>query len=445
MNWQEEYEKKLVSSEEAVRVIKSGDRVHVPLIYQPQVLINALVRRKDELKGVRLILGMSDLDLSWYEPGIEDSILIQNEIVMQPQQRMLIEERRAEHINILHGSYFKAQEERKGDTPSAQVDVLILRVTPPDKNGYCCFGLNPWQKKRACELAEKTIALVDASLDRHYLRDNFVHISEIDYFVDEPSPIPPLGATRLPEPSEATKRIAEYAASLIRDGDCIQIGHGLSTQAISQIIFEKEPREDLGVHTELVHPGIVWAVQKGVITGKRKTLHREKVVSASLSFMDEPERAFIENNPTFELYSMQYVCDPRVIAANDNQVAINQAISVDLTGQINAESFGTLQYSATGGQLEFAIGAMLSKGGRNITIMESTARGGAFSRIVPVLPEGSVVSVPRLYADYIITEYGIARLLGKSNRERARELMAIAHPKFREELKSKAEDFYGGV
>lgn len=445
MGWQEEYKKKLVSSEEAVKVVKSGDRVHVPLVYQPQVLINALAKRRNELRGVRLILGMSDLDLSWYEPGIEDSILIQNEIVMQQQQRMLIEEGRAEHINILHGSYFKAQQERKNDMREAQVDVLILRVTPPDKNGYCSFGFNPWQKKTACKLAEKTIALVDVSLDRHYFQDNFIHVSEIDYFVDEPSPIPPMGATRLSEPSEETRRIAEYTATLIKDGDCLQIGHGLSTQAISEIIFEKEPREDLGVHTELVHPGIVWAVQKGVITGKRKTLHKGKVVSASLSFMGKPEQAFIENNPTFELYGMEYVCDPRIIAANDNQVAINQAISVDLTGQINAESFGALQYSATGGQLEFAIGAMLSKGGRNITIMESTARGGVFSRIVSTLPEGTVVSVPRLYADYIITEYGIAKLLGKSNRERARELIAIAHPKFREELKVKAQELYGGV
>jgi 4-hydroxybutyrate CoA-transferase len=444
MDWQEEYRKKLVSSEEAVKIVKSGDRVHVPLIYQPQVLVDALVRRKKELKGVRLILGMSDLDLSWYEPGIEDSFLIQNEIVMQQQQRMLIEEGRAEHINILHGSYFKAQMERKGDNRVAQTDVIIIRVTPPDKNGYCCFGLNPWQKKTACRLAAKTIALVDSNLDRHYLKENYIHISEIDYFVDEPSPIPPLGATKMPDPSEGIKQIAAYTASLIKDGDCLQIGHGQSTQAISEIIFEKEPREDLGIHTELVHPAIVWAVQKGVITGKRKTLHKEKVVSASLSFMGDAERAFIENNPTFELYGMEYVCDPRIISANDNQVAINQAICIDLTGQINAESFGTLQYSATGGQLEFAIGAMLSKGGRNITIMESTARGGSFSRIVPVLPEGTVVSVPRLYADYIITEYGIARLLGKSNRERARELIAIAHPDYRAELNKKAQEYYGG-
>jgi len=233
MNWQEEYEKKLVSAEEAVKIIKSGDRVHVPLVYQPQVLVNALAKRKDELKGVRLILGVSDMNLSWYEPGVEDSILIQNEIVMAPHQRMLIEERRADHINILQGSYFKAQQERRGEIREAEVDVVMVRVTPPDKNGYCSFGLNPWQKKTACQLANKTIALVEDSLHRLYLRDNFIHVSEIDYFVDEPSPRPAIGrAMKAPEPSEEIRRIGENAASLIKDGDCIQIGWGPTTQVL---------------------------------------------------------------------------------------------------------------------------------------------------------------------------------------------------------------------
>ena len=447
MDWQEEYTKKLVSADEAVKIIKSGDRVHLPTIYHPQVLVNALARRKDELKGVRLIVGPSDLDFSWYEPGIEDSILIQNEQVPLPQQRMLAEEKRADHIYYrLHGSYFKVQQERRGEVPEAEVDVVMVKVSPPDKNGYCSFGLNPWQKKTACKLAEKTIALVDDSLHRLYLRDNFIHVSEIDYFVDEPSPRPVARrAMKAPEPSEEIKRIGENAASLIRDGDCIQIGWGPTTQTLAEIIFEKEPREDLGVHTELVYPGVVWAVQKGVITGKHKTLHPGKVVSNSLTVMGEEELAFIEDNPTFEFYSMEYVCDLRVIAANDNMVAINSALSVDLTGQINVESFGTLQYSGIGGQLEFAIGAMLSRGGRNITILESTARDGIFSRIVATFSEGTAVSIPRAYADYIVTEYGIARLLGKSARERARELIAIAHPNFREELKGQAEELLGGV
>jgi 4-hydroxybutyrate CoA-transferase len=252
------------------------------------------------------------------------------------------------------------------------------------------------------------------------------------------------GLSKVPVVSDEMRQLAKHAATLIRDGDCIQIGLGSATQAIAEIIFDQEPRADLGVHTELVYPGLVWAVQKGIITGKHKTLHKEKVVSTALVFMGPDEMAFIEDNPTFELYGMEHICDPRVIASNDNMVAINEAISVDLTGQINVESFGTLQYSAPGGQLEFAIGAMLSKGGRNITILESTARQGVFSRIVSIHPEGTAVSVPRLYADYIVTEYGIARLLGKSNRERCRELIRIAHPRFRDELKSWAEETYGG-
>ena len=199
MIWQEKYKKKLVSSDEAVKVVKSGDRVHVPLTYQPQIILNALAKRRDEIKGVRLMLGVSDMDLSWYVPGIEDSILIQNEIVMMDAQREFIEEMRAEHINILQGSYFKAQQERRGEIREAEVDVAIVRVTPPDKNGFCSFGTNPWHKKTACRLAKATIALVDDDLERLYLRDNYIHISELDYLVYEPSPSPMRGLSFVPE------------------------------------------------------------------------------------------------------------------------------------------------------------------------------------------------------------------------------------------------------
>ncbi|MDP2954062.1 MAG: acetyl-CoA hydrolase/transferase C-terminal domain-containing protein, partial [Chloroflexota bacterium] len=235
--------------------------------------------------------------------------------------------------------------------------------------------------------------------------------------------------------------IAEHIAGLIQDGDTIQIGTGTATGSLV-VLGALDQKHDLGCHSELGLPDIGRLVKSGIVTGKRKTLHPGKVVCTTVEFGSwarEEDVAFAHNNPLFELYGADYVNDIRTIAANDNMVAINSALCVDLTGQTSAESqFGSRLWNGPGGQQEFAIGALLSRGGRSLTVLRSTALNGSVSRIVPQFDEGTKVTIPRTFGDYVVTEYGVARLMGKSHRERAQELIAIAHPDFRPELEKQA-------
>ena len=285
-----------------------------------------------------------------------------------------------------------------------------------------------WDKKRALKAAKTVIAEANNNFISTY-GDNFVHFSEIDYFVERsPSGRRP-GATDMlgrksSGPSEVVKKIGGHVASLIQDGDCIEIGVGGAAEWLPGLgIFDD--KNDLGVHSENLPPGIVDLVRNGVITGKQKNSHRGKVVSTACGGSNKEDMDFIDMNPLFELYGSNYILDPRTIAANDTVVAMNSALMVDLTGQIAAESIGPRMVSSTGGQLAFAVGAALSRGGRCITLVPSTARTGTVSRIVPLFEAGTVVSVPRTLADIVVTEYGIARLKGKTRRERAGELVVI--------------------
>lgn len=293
--------------------------------------------------------------------------------------------------------------------------------------------------------ARIALAEVNKNLIRTY-GDNFIHVSEIDYFVEHtPSGRMPgttdLLGRRSTGPGEREEKINQYVSSIIRDGDCLEIGVGGTAEWLLRLGAFND-KQDLGWHSENTPPGVVGLVRSGVITGECKTNHKGKVVATACGGSSKEDMDFINMNPLFELYESDYVLDPRVIAANDNVVAINSAVAIDLTGQIDAESVGPRMVSGTGGQLAFAIGANLSKEGRNITAMPSTARGGTISRIVPILEAGSVVTVPRTLADIVVTEYGIARLKGKNQRQRAQELIAIAHPDFRADLKKEAQRLF---
>lgn len=289
------------------------------------------------------------------------------------------------------------------------------------------------------------LAEVSPDLIRTY-GDNYIHVSEIDYFVlhiptgRAPGTTDILGR-RTSGPGKIEKAIAEYAASFVKDGDTIEIGVGGAAEWILQMNF-LDNKHDLGVHSENLPRGMASLVMKGVITGKFKTVNPGKVVSTACGGGTKEEMDFIYMNPIFELYGSDYVLDPRVIGSHDNMIAINAALAVDLTGQIAAESIGPTMVSGTGGQLAFAIGANLSKSGRNITVLPSTARAGNLSRIVPQLEPGSIVSVPRNLADMVITEHRVARLRGKTQRQRAVELISIADPDFRADLEKWAKKLF---
>jgi 4-hydroxybutyrate CoA-transferase len=442
MGWEDEYQKKFVPAEEAIKIVKSGDRVVVSQGGStPRALALALAARKEELKGVELIVPTPTEDYEWLDPAYSEAFKISVAMVILPSVRNLVDK----HLCDLCGMPpFSPTIQEK--LPPQEIDVLLTEVSPPNKNGYCSFGTGRFNKKEEIRQAKVVIAEVNERFIRTY-GDNFIHVSEIDWFVPHVSSGRQpgsrgtrAGATELPLPE--LKPIAENVASLIRDGDTIEIGVGGTSAPLPQLgIFDN--KHDLGWHSEATPRGIAKLVQAGVITGKYKTLHPGKIVATSVGGGKPEDLDFIHENPIFELYSIDYVDDIRTIAAHDNMVAINSALAVDLTGQIAAETLGERIFmSGPGGQPPFAIGAVLSRGGRSITVLPSTAAEGKMSRIVPKLEAGTVVTVPRVFADYIVTEYGIARLLGKSQRQRAEELIAIAHPDFRAELRREARRMY---
>ena len=440
MDWREEYKRKMVEPEEAVKIVKSGDYV---VFGQPDSLAlgMALANRADELEGVTIqASGGRDfpwLDRSWQEV-YPNSFILEIAYVL-PMYRELISEKRGDFaISGLYGIPDASSRRRRAD-------VYMVQLSPPDEHGFCSFGASLWDKKELVKSSKIVLAEVNKNMIRTY-GDNFVHVSEIDYFVEHtptgriPGTTDILGR-RTTGPGEVEKMVGSYIVSLINDGDTLEMGVGGTAEWVA-LSEDLKNKHDLGWHSENTVRGIATLVKEGVINGKRKTLHPEKAVGTAVGGGTKEEMDFINMNPMFEIYSSEYVLDPRVIAAHDNMVAINSAIAVDLTGQIAAEAVGPVMISGVGGQLAFAIGTYLSKGGRNIIALPSIARGGTVSRIVPMLEPGTIVSVPRTFADIIVTEYGIARLKGKTQQERALELIGIAHPDFRTELKKQAQKLY---
>ena len=435
-NWKEEYKRKTVSAEQAVKVIKSGDRVSFTHGREPPTISMAMIARKDELTNVKIFMRTPSLDFGWYHHDWDENFHIEISYVRAIARKMMAERR----CDFVPGSLI-------GITPQnpqvGAADVLLIELSPPDEQGFCSFGASVWGKKKAVQSAKIAIAEINKSFIRTY-GDNNIHVSEIDYFVEQTvserqTDTDQLGR-KTREAGKEDKNIAAYVGSLIQDGDTLQIGVGSASECVVGN-GGLDNKIDLGWHSETTPRGIIKLVRDGVITGKRKTINTGKLVAISLGGSVD-DMKFVDRNPMFELYDAEYVLDPRVIASNDKFVGINAAVAVDLTGQIAAESIGPAILSGPGGQLSFAIGTQLSKGGRFITTLQSTARGGKISRIVPVLKEGSMVTVPRTLADFVVTEYGIAQLRGKTHRERALELIAVAHPDFRAELKKQAQALF---
>ena len=438
MDWQEEYSKKMISAEEAVAMVKPGDAVAFTAGREAYAIGLALVSRVVELQGqgVKVFVPTPGYDFGWYDPGWENFFDLTIMMATATCQDA-IDERR---IDFNFGTIIPFHMNEDIMEP----DILFTEVSPPDGKGFCSFGQSLWNKKRHVRAAKLVIAEVNANLIRTY-GDNFIHVSEIDYFVEHVSSgaAPGTGSLagrkkRAPEPY--IKDIAGYVGSLMKDRDTFQIGVGRTTELLVQHGL-LDGRQDMGYHSEATPPRIITLVREGMINGKYKTLNAGKVTVTSLGGGTKEEMEWAADNPMFELVDVAYLEDIRVIAAHDNMVAINQALAIELTGQITAEGLGTRQVSVAGGQIPFVFGALLSKGGRSITVLPSTARVGdrIVSRIMPTLPEGTPITTLRNCAQYVVTEYGIANLWGKSVRQRAEELISIAHPDFRAELRTAAK------
>jgi 4-hydroxybutyrate CoA-transferase len=324
-----------------------------------------------------------------------------------------------------------------GREEAQPIDVLLLTVSPPDERGFVCVGTSCWDSVTNVARAGTVIAEVNASVPRTR-GDTWLHVSELDACVENHRP-----RVFAPIPTEfdpADRAIAAHVRTLIRDRDTLQVGLGSHTGVLA-LLGAFDHAQDLAYFGELTVPGLVDLVRRGNVTGKYAALHPGKFVASQIG-NSLADLEFVEDNPAFELRSYEYTNDPRVIAANENLVALNGALMVDLTGQIGVYSIGPDVYTGLGGHLGFALGAFLAPRGRAVTILPSTARGGTVSTIVPQFEKGQIVSVPRELADTIVTDQGIARLLGKSVRERAEELIRVAHPDFRAELTAAARRLY---
>jgi acetyl-CoA hydrolase len=426
MSWMEIFRRRVTTAEEAVKSISSGNVVWIhPGCNTPMRLIDAMVARAPELEDVQVIHLLTLSEAPYTDPGMEPHFR-HRAMFAGANVRAAVNEGRADFVPIhLH------EVPRLITSGMVEVDVAMLHISPPDEHGFCSYGVGVDATKAAAEHARVVIALVNQQMPRA-LGDSFVHVSKLTHVVEVDEPVLELPMTT--EISETSRKIGESIASLIPDGATLQMGIGEIPDAV---LPNLEDKKHLGVHTEMFSDGLVELFEMGVVTNERKTLHRGKIVT---SFVIGTRRAFdfVDNNPFMEFHPNEYVNDPFIVAQNQKMVAINSALAIDLTGQVCADSIGTQIYSGFGGQVDFIRGASRSEGGIPVIAVPSTARGGKISRIVDTLLPGSGVVTSRADVHYVVTEYGIANLHGKSIRERARQLIDISHPDFRDELEAAA-------
>jgi acyl-CoA hydrolase len=416
------YRSKLLSAEEAVLKIGPGRTVFLGTACgEPQALVKALMEKSFAMIDSEIIQTLS-LGLTFYaEEKFTDQFRL-NAFFIGPNVRNAVNEGRADYTPVNLSDI-----ERLFASGLKPVDVALIQVTPPDEEGFCNLGVSVDITKSAAMHADVVIAEVNPHMP-HLGGDSRIHLKEIDYVVENDGPL--MEFTGEIEISRVAPRIGKNVAELIPDGATIQVGYGTIPDAILSYLGDKK---DLGVHTEMFSDGIIDLVEKGVINGKKKTLHPGKIVS---SFCMGTKRLydFIDGNEMFEMYPSSYTNDPCRISSNDDMMAINSALEVDLTGQVCTDQIGHRFFSGIGGQADFMRGAARSKGGKAIIALPATAQHHTVSRIVPTLTAGGGVTTTRGDVQFVVTEFGVADLRGKSIMERALALIGISHPRFRAEL-----------
>jgi 4-hydroxybutyrate CoA-transferase len=421
MSWLIEYKKKLRTPDEALRCVQSGMRVYIqPGCAEPETLVEALIRRAPFVDDVEIVHMMTMGRADYVLPEMAGHFR-HNAVFIGGNVRDAINEGRADYtpVNL-------SEIEELFESGAMPIDVALIEVSPPDAHGFCSFGVGVDTTLTAAKCARYVVAQVNDNMPRTY-GDSFIHVSRIDAIVESSRP---LCEMKKHESTELHSAIARNVAGLIEDGAVLQTGIGGIPDAVLPFLMD---RKDLGVHSELVSDGVIPLIESGVINGARKNFKPRKII-LGFAIGSKNLFQFVDNNPIFEFHPTAYTNDPALIARNDNMVAINSALQIDLTGQVCADSIGTRFYSGIGGQVDFLRGASRSKGGKPIIALPSTAKGGTVSRIAPMLAPGAGVVTSRGLIRYVVTEYGVAYLHGKSIRERAQALIEIAHPKFRNEL-----------
>ena len=421
MSWELEYKMKLRTADEALRCVQSGMRVYIqPGCAEPETLVEALMRRAPEVEDVEIVHMMTMGAAPYVAPAMAGHFR-HNAMFIGGNVREAINDGRADYTPI-----YLSEIEELFEGGIMPIDVALLQLSPPDPHGFCSFGVGVDTSLTAAKCARYVVAQINDQMPRTY-GDSFIHVTDLDAIVDS---CRPLCEMKQPVITDMHKAIARNVAGLIEDGAVLQTGIGGIPDAVLPFLMD---RKDLAVHSELASNGVIPLIEAGVITGARKNFKPRKII---LGFAIGTKRLFdfLDNNPIFEFHPTAYTNNPELIARNDNMVAINSALQIDLTGQVCSDSIGSQFYSGIGGQVDFLRGAARSKGGKSIIAISSTAKDGAISRIVPMLSPGAGVVTSRGLIRYVVTEYGVAYLHGKTIRQRAQALIDIAHPKFREEL-----------
>ncbi len=422
MDWKKIYNEKLVSAVEAIKAIHDGDKVVTGFACgEPFGIERALVDNYQNYKDVQIVNMLSLGDSPWCRPEMKGHFTL-NTLFASQSNRKAISSGVCEFTTA---HFYEIPDVLKNYICPR---ISLVMVSPPDEHGYVSFGTTVDYTKGTTDYCEIVIAQVNKYMPRTF-GNSTKHVRDFTYFVEIDEPLPVVKDIEI---SETEMKIGRNCASLINDGDCLQLGIGGIPNAVCAQLWDKK---DLGLHSELVGDGVVDLLEAGIINNKRKQTYNGRSVLGA-AFGSEKLCNYINNNPSVEMHPIDMVNNPFEIAKNDNVVSINSCIQVDLLGQVVSDSIGLNQFSGVGGQVDFVRGATMSKGGRSIMAMPSTAKNDTISKIVSTITENSAVTTPRNDVNYIITEYGIAQLKGKTLKERARALINIAHPNFRDELKA---------
>lgn len=428
MDWKEKYADKIYTAAQAVAKVESGEKIIFgDWVSEPPALVEALVNRADELKGVEIIHGMSPGPNAYVAPEYQ-GIFHHTSLFIGPKTRKAYAEKRIDYIG---GTTFSRWPDLFAKNPDLNPHWAFIQVSEPDEEGMCSFGNACCFSEPAARTADRIIAQINPKMPT--LGGKKISLDKIDYIVPAESGLYTIGRAEI---DARTQTIADYVAELVEDGVTIQLGIGALPDAIARNLMDKK---DLGVHSETLTEAMMELVQAGVINNSKKTLNPGICIGAQAAG-SEKFYEFIDHHPLFAVYPVDYVNNPYVVGQNYKQTSINSCMEVDLKGQVNSETVGGRQYSGIGGQLDHVRGAQLSEGGKSILALNSTAKQDTISKIVPYFAPGNVTTISRYDVHYIVTEYGVADLKYKTERQRALALISIAHPKFRDELKFKAAE-----
>ena len=421
MDWKKYYEDHKMSIKDAVLALPSDATMTTShAASEPRALLQGICDYKEHFKGARLFSIVLMEDAPYCKPEMEGHLRYQT-MFNSAGSRQAMKDKRADFVPVYYSdvpAYIKNH---------YKPNVVLIQVSEPDEHGYCSMGCCCDFQRAAIDTADYVVAQVNKKAP-YVMGDNFVHVTELTHIVEETRDLPSLGAPKIGEIEEA---IGRNCASLINDGDTLQLGIGAIPDAV---LLSLKDKHDLGIHSEMFSDGVVELIDAGVVTNRKKNIDNGMSVA---TFLMGSQRLYdyIDHNPAVAMHPVDYTNNPLVACKNDNLISINSAIQVDLTGQVTAETIGTRQFSGAGGQVDFVRGANLSEGGKAIIAIPSTAGHGKISRIAPVMDLGSGVTTSRYEINYIVTEYGVASLTGKTLNERAEALIAIAHPDFRDELR----------